>query len=166
MDQAASSIRFGREVFLSRFCVTSRRSATEFQGHSLKGILPQMTKGTSPSVSAPLVYLRIQAAQPYGVTPAMILRKTGLSEEVFRDPDARIPIEQENAVWQAIVAVTGREDIGLLLGRQFRLPEHAPRSPPPSPTLYRHPPCDDPDRPTSLRCSQPVTTGNPRHRCV
>lgn len=73
------------------------------------------------TVSAHLVRMRVQAAATLGVDPQSVYRLATLDERRFDDPDARLSLDEELAIWRAIVALTGDEHIGLKLGRSFRL---------------------------------------------
>jgi len=65
--------------------------------------------------------MRVQIAATLGVDPQAVYRLAALDERRFDDPDARLTLDEEHAIWRAIVALTGDEHIGLRLGRSFHL---------------------------------------------
>lgn len=73
------------------------------------------------TIAAFLVYARIQIARSRGIDVKTVLQRVGLKERFFLQPLARLTLEQNNAIWRELVAITGDDNLGLKLGRYFRL---------------------------------------------
>ena len=76
---------------------------------------------SSLTIAAFLVYARIQIARSCGIDVKTVLQRVGLKERFFLQPLARLTLEQDNAIWRELVAITGDCNLGLKLGRYFRL---------------------------------------------
>lgn len=74
-----------------------------------------------PTVSATLIHMRIQLASNFGADTQAIYRKSGIDEGVFHRADSKLTLQQENAVWRAIVEALGDQHIGLRIGQRFQL---------------------------------------------
>ena len=72
-----------------------------------------------PTLAAVLIRFRLQMAARLGADPQAILAAAKLDPALLEDPDRRIGVAQERAVWRAIVQATGRPDIGLLCGENL-----------------------------------------------
>jgi AraC-like DNA-binding protein len=59
-----------------------------------------------------------------GVTPATLLKDSGLSLEQLEDPQARITREQRLAIYRSAVELTKRPDVGLVAGRRQRVSDY------------------------------------------
>jgi len=55
----------------------------------------------------------VGAAGALGADPAELVRRTGFDPERARDPDAKIPLAVENALWNEAARLTGDEAFGL-----------------------------------------------------
>ena len=67
------------------------------------------------SVIAPIIQYRLVIAEQLGADRAKIMAAVGLTTSDFEEPEKRIPLNTERAVWRAIISGTGREDIGLII---------------------------------------------------
>ncbi|NEO84060.1 MAG: AraC family transcriptional regulator [Spirulina sp. SIO3F2] len=76
----------------------------------------------SLSTIAFLIHTRIQIARTCGIDVETVLQRAGVTESFLRQPLARVSLEQDNAIWRGLVAVTGDAAIGLKLGQYFQLP--------------------------------------------
>jgi len=76
----------------------------------------------SLTIAASLVAMHIQIAGACGIDTARVLARVGLDEETLKDPEYRLTLAQNNAVWREIVALAGSEAIGLKLGQFVKLP--------------------------------------------
>lgn len=73
----------------------------------------------SEYVSTPIINYRLQIAERLGANKNVILQKVGISPQFISDSKALISLEQERALWRAMVAETNREDIGVVCGLHF-----------------------------------------------
>jgi len=73
------------------------------------------------TIAAFLVYARIQIARSCGIDVKTVLQRVGLKERIFLQPLARLTLEQDNAIWRELVAMTDDDNLGFKLGRYFRL---------------------------------------------
>ncbi len=72
-----------------------------------------------PTLAAVLIRFRLQMAARLGADPEAILAAAKLDPALLEDPDRRIGVAQERAVWRVIVQATGRPDIGLICGENL-----------------------------------------------
>lgn len=81
-----------------------------------------MTAEGAPTLArilADLLRYRIGVAAQEGVDPADILAHAGVDPTLMTSARDFYDAADERAIWEAIVALTGRDDIGLLCGAQF-----------------------------------------------
>lgn len=76
--------------------------------------MPQPSVDHTLSVAS--VNLVLFAARQHGADADALIRHLGIRPELLRDPDARLPIRQMQALWLEIDRVTGDPDIALKLG--------------------------------------------------
>lgn len=60
-----------------------------------------------------------------GVSPAVVLRRAGLPSDLFERPLTQLNTDAVFALWRALTEVSGRADIGVVLGSESRV-EHFP----------------------------------------
>lgn len=72
-----------------------------------------VTSASSPTVLARLGGLVLAAAQARGVDGAVLCARTGFDPVLLADPDARIPLAMENALWNAAARMAGDPCFGL-----------------------------------------------------
>lgn len=71
-------------------------------------------------VSARIGAMIVHSAVASGVAREELERVTGFSADRARDPDARIPIEQETALWDEAARLAGDADFGLHTAERLR----------------------------------------------
>ncbi|NEO86143.1 MAG: AraC family transcriptional regulator [Spirulina sp. SIO3F2] len=69
-----------------------------------------------PTIAASMVDVRLQIAQSRGIDTEAVLQRVGLNAEDLKQPDARITIAQDWAVWQELVNIAQDPTLGLKLG--------------------------------------------------
>jgi AraC-like DNA-binding protein len=62
-----------------------------------------------------------EAARSVGIDPFRMLRKVGLPTTALEHPDFRIPAERVRQLIDISAQAAGREDFGLMVGREFKL---------------------------------------------
>lgn len=72
-----------------------------------------VTSAPKPTVLARLGGLVLAAAQARGVDGAALCERTGFDPALLANPDARIPLATENALWHAAADLTGDPCFGL-----------------------------------------------------
>ncbi|MEM8642645.1 MAG: AraC family transcriptional regulator [Cyanobacteria bacterium P01_G01_bin.54] len=75
----------------------------------------------SPTIAAQIITLRLQIARTYGIDPSQVLKRVGLTSAFLNRPFARVTVEQDRAIWQELVALSGDTTLGLKFGNQFQL---------------------------------------------
>ena len=76
--------------------------------------------GGSVEVSARIGAAIVKIAQVRGAEPGAIARRAGFDPAIAADPDARIAIEVENALWDAAAEAVGDPYFGLHAAAQLR----------------------------------------------
>jgi AraC-like DNA-binding protein len=76
-------------------------------------VLPTVGDGRQITVSARIVAGIVAAAEAVGVEVAPVLRALEIDAAVLRDPDARIPIATEEALWDEMARRSGDPCFGL-----------------------------------------------------
>ena len=82
------------------------------------------------TVSVLVIQSAVRSAEAAGVAAGRALKEASIDERLFADPDARVPLSAEEAVWEALVKLSGDEAFGLTAARatprgSFDVLEHA-----------------------------------------
>ena len=75
---------------------------------------------TAVAVSARIGAFIAGVARKKGADPARLAALTGFDPDRLADPDARIPLAQEEALWNAAAELTADEDFGLHAAQEIR----------------------------------------------
>jgi AraC-like DNA-binding protein len=79
-----------------------------------------LTRVSGITVSSSLPLLVLELARAHGLDASAVARETGLDRPEIREPDARIPIEIENQVWDLVARRLGDPAFGLHAGLLYR----------------------------------------------
>lgn len=71
------------------------------------------------SVAVPIINYRLQIAERLGADRDKVLQQANIDPAALLDPTSRIFLPAERALWNSIIAETGREDIGIICGLNF-----------------------------------------------
>jgi AraC-like DNA-binding protein len=81
------------------------------------GMPSQSTDLNHPSVSASLSLAVLHAAERLGLCRTALLEAANLAASSLDDPDARIPLHQQQALWAAITTQLSHCEAGLAIGK-------------------------------------------------
>lgn len=82
--------------------------------------MPPRPRTAEPQVLARIVGLLLQAAQARGVAATALLDGSGLDPARLADPDARIPLATETALWERAARLSGDPCFGLHAAARVR----------------------------------------------
>ena len=76
----------------------------------------------SLTIAAPMIAMRLQIARALDIDAENVLQRAGIDLEILANPFARLSLEQDNAVWRALIEETNNPAIGLQFGQYMKLP--------------------------------------------
>ncbi len=80
---------------------------------------PVSTSSTNHTLSVASINLILFAAQQRGADTHALAQAVGISSDELRNPDGRVQIRQVQALWRAVIDVTGDTTIALKLGEMI-----------------------------------------------
>lgn len=85
-----------------------------------------MTAHAAPPPSLPAIHAveLVEVVQQFGVTPDQLLAGLDLPRTLLESPEARVPLEQCEALLTRAIELTGQPGLGILIGLRMRVPAH------------------------------------------